>query len=131
MHSIDIIADLCSAQRFFYEFFLSEAIERYYLIGSCFNLDRIWLQKRAFELLLHQAEAKKAEIVSLKADIDELNKYLVSQKEPVRSQFEIESLKGENRELANEKYKLEMDLCKSLFLNYFYFFLEKTNKQAQ
>ena len=64
--------------------------------------------------MLQQAEAKKAEIVSLKADIDELNKYLVNKKEPVRSQFEIETLKGEIRELVNEKLKLEMEISKSL-----------------
>ena len=79
-----------------------------------FILDRIRLQKKGFELLLQQAEAKKAEIVSLKADIDELNKYLVNKKEPVRSQFEIETLKGEIRELVNEKLKLEMEISKSL-----------------
>ena len=63
---------------------------------------------------MQQAESKKAEIVSLKADIEELNKYLVGKKEPVRSQFEIETLKGEIRELANEKWKLELDISKSL-----------------
>jgi len=62
---------------------------------------------------LQQAEAKKAEIVSLKADIEELNKSLVDKKEPVRSQCEIESLRGEIRELANEKWKLEMEISKS------------------
>jgi hypothetical protein len=74
--------------------------------------DRIWLQKRGFEILLQEAESKKAQIVTMKADIDELNKYLVSRKEPVRSQFEVETLRGENRELVNEKCKLEKEICK-------------------
>lgn len=82
--------------------------------------DHIWLQKKGFELLLQQAEAKRAEIVSLKADIEELNKSLVDKKEPVRSQFEIETLRGEIRELTNDKWKLEnkINISLKVFLNF-------------
>ena len=58
---------------------------------------------------------KRATAVSLQADIDEMNEYLINQNEQVRSAFEIELLKGELRDLVNEKAKLEIQISSREF----------------
>jgi hypothetical protein len=45
---------------------------------------------------------------NLKMDLRELNNGLVAQNTMIRSQLEIEKLKGEIRDLTNEKARLEM-----------------------
>jgi hypothetical protein len=88
-----------------------------------FNLkERIELQKKGFDLLFQQVEAKKAEIVSLQADLSELNTYLIDKNEPVRSPLEIERLKGEIRDLTNAKFNLELSVNKcKLYIHLFKF----------
>lgn len=76
-------------------------------------LDRLELQERGLRVLKQIVEAKKAEQVSLTADIKELNDCLVAKNETVRSQFDIELLRGEIRSLTNEKAKLEIQISQS------------------
>ena len=58
-----------------------------------------------------QERAKKANEISLRADIDELAN--VIQNEQVKTNYDIERLKGEIRQLTNEKAELETLISKS------------------
>ena len=71
------------------------------------------MQQKGYDLLKQQVEAKQVEIVSLQADLSELNRYLINKNEPVRSPLEIERLKGEIRDLTNTKFNLELKVNKS------------------
>jgi hypothetical protein len=64
-------------------------------------------------MLIQQAEMKKAQIVALEEDLKYLNNTIIKRKEPLRVPFEIEQLKGEIRELTNEKARLELETIKS------------------
>ena len=73
------------------------------------------MQRKGLELLQQQTEAKQAEIVTLKADISSLRIHIENKKEPLRSQFEIDTLKRDVRDLVNENLKLKANIKKSLW----------------
>jgi hypothetical protein len=80
------------------------------------------LQKLSYQLLLEQYELKRSQIVSLEEDIKELNRILCARNQTIRSQFEIDNLRNEIRNLTNEKAELEIKISqskqtKNLYLN--------------
>ena len=80
------------------------------------------MQKLSYQLLLEQYELKRSQIVSLEEDIKELNRILCARNQTIRSQFEIDNLRNEIRNLTNEKAELEIKISqskqtKNLYLN--------------
>ena len=75
-------------------------------------LDRIGLQVRGFEQLDERLKLKIESRNNLKTDIEELNKSIVNKQEQIRSQYEIEAIRNDIRNLTNEKAKLEMKYSK-------------------
>lgn len=71
------------------------------------------MQKLSYQLLLDQYELKRSQIVSLEEDIKELNRILCARNQTIRSQFEIDNLRNEIRNLTNEKAELEIKISQS------------------
>lgn len=71
------------------------------------------MQKLSYQLLLEQYELKRSQIVSLEEDIKELNRILCARNQTIRSQFEIDNLRNEIRNLTNEKAELEIKISQS------------------
>lgn len=73
-----------------------------------FDLDYIEIQKMSYMKMKERLKLKTDLRDNLKMDIRELNDRLVGQNTMIRSALEIEKLRGEIRDLTNEKARLEM-----------------------
>ena len=76
------------------------------------------MQQIAYDLLVNEVDAKRAEILCIKDDITELKESMLKHNEPVKSSFEIEALRNEIRALTNENAKLELSISKGIFLDF-------------
>jgi hypothetical protein len=76
------------------------------------------LQKRASELLSVQLNSKKNEFVKLNNDINEL-RLALKKYDQVRTNFDVEKLNDEIRQLTNEKAKIENEIIRRKFNAYF------------
>lgn len=70
--------------------------------------DRIEIQQMSYLKMKERLKLKTDLRDNLKMDIRELNDKLVGQNTMIRSQLENEKLRGEIRDLTNEKARLEM-----------------------
>ena len=86
-------------------------------IKTCASIERKRLQQKGYDLLNQQYECKRAELVSIRADIDQLSERMARQNLPVRSQHDIEQIENEIRDLVNENAKLETKISQSELSN--------------
>lgn len=82
------------------------------------------MQQLSFRLLYDQYELHNSHMIALEEDIKELNSILVNKNETIRSQFEIDKLREEIRNLTNEKAELERMIGRSTIINIYYSLLK-------
>ena len=92
------------------QFSLKIHLKKSILIKKLYVLYLEWIeiQQISFSKMKERLKLKTDLRDNLKMDLRELNNGLVAQNTVVRSQLEIEKLKGEIRDLTNEKARLEM-----------------------
>lgn len=93
-------------------------------------LERIQLQQQTYQYLLANHELKKSLAITLDEDIKELNQKLYElrlKQEMVRSQFDIDNLRNEIRNLTNEKAELELAISKSKSICVVFVFADRSH----
>lgn len=75
--------------------------------------ERIEMQKISYNLLKSNFEKKSVQSRHLDEEIKELNQKLLDRNQTIRSQFEIDHLRNEIRNLTNEKAELELEISRS------------------
>ena len=71
------------------------------------------MQKISYNLLKSNFEKKSVQSRQLDEEIKELNHILLERNQTIRSQFEIDRLRDEIRNLTNEKAELELEISRS------------------